>query len=137
MVSVFLSVIYTSIATLVEQIGALNCNCALFIIKSLIFQIQVTNSATSHRFGIIAAEDIRCSETLVEIPRSIAFTPGQSSIASRLRNFKERNVERYTSLFRITSILLFSNTLLCRVLLEQAFLNILLLQRKQFVWYNL
>ena len=58
-----------------------------------IFQIKVTNISTSHRYGVVANEDIRCNETLVEIPRNIALTPNQSSIASRLRDFKEENME--------------------------------------------
>eukprot|EP00112_Aurelia_sp_Birch-Aquarium-sp1_P012589 Seg2648.2 transcript_id=Seg2648.2/GoldUCD/mRNA.D3Y31 product="N-lysine methyltransferase setd6" protein_id=Seg2648.2/GoldUCD/D3Y31 len=57
-------------------------------------KVKVTNISTSHRYGIIAAEDIRCSETLVEIPRDIALTPNQGSIASRLREFKEANMAR-------------------------------------------
>ena len=57
-------------------------------------KVKVTNISTSHRYGIIAAEDIRCSETLVEIPRNIALTPNQGSIASRLREFKEANMAR-------------------------------------------
>eukprot|EP00795_Rhopilema_esculentum_P015478 gene15478-6729_t len=56
-------------------------------------KIKVTNISTSHRYGVVANEDIRCSETLVEIPRNIALTPNQSSIASRLRDFKEENME--------------------------------------------
>lgn len=59
-----------------------------------VLQIQVTNNETSHRYGIIAVEDIKCNETLAEIPRNIAFTPSQSSIASRLQGFKEKNIDR-------------------------------------------
>lgn len=62
--------------------------------KGFLVQVQVTNIDTSHRYGIIALEDIRCSETLVEIPRNIALTPNQSSIASRLKSFKERHIDR-------------------------------------------
>ena len=55
----------------------------------------MTNIDTSHRFGIVAVEDIRSNETLVEIPRSIALTSSQSSIASRLESFKERQIDRF------------------------------------------
>ena len=67
----------------------------------------MTNIDTSHRFGIVALEDIRSNETLVEIPRNIALTSSQSSIASRLESFKERQIDRF--IFRNSSTFLFLN----------------------------
>ena len=52
-------------------------------------QVEVTFKGTSHRFGVIATDDIDIDETLFEIPRKALITPTSGSISSQLKRFEE------------------------------------------------
>eukprot|EP00794_Sanderia_malayensis_P014255 gene14255-15742_t len=60
-------------------------------------KIQITCNSTSHRYGVVALQDVKCNETLVDIPRVITFSPSQSSIAKQIEEFEDENKENFES----------------------------------------
>ena len=51
------------------------------------FKVSVEFEGTSHRYGMIATEDIKKGETLFKIPRKLLLEPTQGSLSRELKEY--------------------------------------------------